>query len=115
MVREALTEKGIKVERQDVIFVPEWGAMVKTADYYEHFVYENPDRAEGAPAHLCTCGGLAMVRGGNANGLFVCMIHEQMGDHSTTFYNVKDIDKVAGKVISLDGKRVRIKDRKRRG
>lgn len=114
MVREATLLDGTKVYRQEEIFVPEWNAAVKCAPYLEHFIYENPVKLVGSPAHVCTCGSTAMVRGGHAKGLFVCMQHEQFGNHTTSFLNLKDIDKVAGKLLSVDGNKVTIRDRKRR-
>lgn len=111
---EALTEKGIKVTRQETLYVEEWQAFVKCADYDNHFLYRNPDEITPGPAYLCTCGGPAMVRGNSPKGLFVCMMVEQFGEHSTTFYNVKDIDKMQGKFLSIgDNKRVKIRDRKK--
>lgn len=114
MVREATLLDGTKVFRQEEIFVPEWGAAVKCAPYTEHFIYESPDKRVGSPAHVCTCGSIAMVRGGHANGLFVCMAHEQFGNHTTSYLNLRDIDKVAGKLLDVDGKKVEIRERKRR-
>ena len=110
-VKQAVLENGEIVKRYDELFIPEWGAFVKCASYEEHFIFENPDKKEGSPAYVCTCGGVAMVRGGGSDGLFVCMIHENLGDHSTSFYNVKDIDKIAGKTIEVSGKRGRVRDK----
>ena len=101
MVKQAVLENGAIVTREEELFIPEWGAFVKCASYEEHFIFENPDKNEGAPAYVCTCGGVAMVRGAGSAGLFVCMIHENYGNHSTSYYNLKDIDKVAGKTIEV--------------
>lgn len=108
---KALTHQGIEVTRQEAIYVDQMQAMIPCARYDTHFVYVNPDNSHGQPAHLCTCGGMAQIRN---RKLFVCMIHEQYGEHTTSFINKKDIDKLSGRVIHIDenNNKVTVKDRK---
>jgi hypothetical protein len=60
-------EPPVTVERQD--FIPFTDAdnrwrMIKAADYWEHFVYINPDTRKGSWFAMCTCGSPAVIIGG---------------------------------------------------
>jgi hypothetical protein len=84
---------GQTVERQEQIFVPEWGAMIPTAPYDDHFIYENPDKRKGSPSFMCTCGAFAVVVPPFGNDrMFVCNHHATYGFHTTSMVNKKDIE-----------------------
>ena len=72
---EATTLHGVKVFKQDRIFVIDFpvgmGAytgFIECADYQNHFIYEVKDSIEtrGLPAFMCTCGAPAIAVGYNA-------------------------------------------------
>lgn len=104
-VKKATLENGTVVNRQEAIFVPEWGVFVKCASYENHFVFENPDKSEGSSAYLCTCGNVAVIAPPNPLGLFVCLFDLNtglLGYHATSLYNLKDWDKTKGQKLDLD-------------
>ena len=76
------------VERQEKIFVPEWGRFVPTAPYSEHFLYEVPPKYHGA-AYRCSCGSFGVISGyssykddASQQGLLiVCHAHATTGIH----------------------------------
>lgn len=102
-VNRATTLHGDIVERQEQIFIEEWGGFVPCAPYDEHFVYENPDQTPGASSFMCTCGSAAVVvnpeRG--AGRLFVCLFHQTYGSHTTSHVNLKDFEKTAGETLKI--------------
>jgi hypothetical protein len=80
---EATTLDGHKVERQEELFIPDWGTFVKCAQYDDHFVYEDPESKNivGRWMHMCTCGAPGIIVGYKAyeqdaskysGGLLVC-------------------------------------------
>jgi hypothetical protein len=77
---------GVKVHRQDAIWVPEYNGFVKCAPYQEHFIFSTPHAKVRSPAYQCTCGSFACVVGPSGyvwdaspqGKLFVCY-------HSATF------------------------------
>jgi len=60
-VQKAQTAQGKIVEREEYLFVPEWGQFIQCAPYEEQFVYQDPDNTIGGSAFLCTCGSAAVV------------------------------------------------------
>lgn len=85
---------GKTIHRQDQIFVKEWGQMVPTAPYDDHFVYENNLNVKGTPAFMCTCGAAAVVVPPFGNSrMFVCLNHATFGFHATSQVNKKDFEK----------------------
>lgn len=96
-VTKATTLQGVVVERQERLFIVEWGAFVPCAPYDDHFVYENPDTSVGSPSYMCTCGSVAVVINPERNErLFVCLFHATYGSHTTSHVNLKDFGKSAG-------------------
>lgn len=87
---KATLPDGTEVERQDKLFVPEWGRLIPCADYSEHFIYAMPPKIKNAPSYACSCGSPAVIVGPSgyvldtsAQGLmFVCLIHATTGGHS---------------------------------
>jgi hypothetical protein len=78
------------VERQEKLFIPEWGRFVVCADYSDHFIFELPKKYEG-PTYQCTCGAAAIISGYSAYKddasqqglLFICLNHSTFGVHAT--------------------------------
>lgn len=95
---KATTLNNQQVTRQEALFVPEWGAMVRCAPYEEHFIYANPDGAAGTSAYLCTCGSAAVVAPPGPKGMFVCQMHATHGVHATSLVNK---DEVHGQTIEV--------------
>ena len=104
-VNKATTLDGVVVERQEQLFVEEWGNFVPCAPYDEHFVYENPDTSQGSSSYMCTCGSVAVVVNPerDAGRLFVCHFHETYGSHTTSHVNKKDFENVAGETLKIKG------------
>lgn len=92
---EATTIDGIKVFREDEIFVPEWQETVRCAQYDDHFVYEEPTHGYGKWSYMCTCGSPAVIveraayRHDSAltGKLLICYFHRIFGKHQTSFIN----------------------------
>jgi hypothetical protein len=57
---EAITHDGIKVERQEYIFVEGYG-MVRTLPTTMHFIYEDKSKKMGRWAFMCTCGSISGI------------------------------------------------------
>ena len=87
-----LPESATIVQRQERIFVEEWGQFVPCAPYDEHFIYENPDKTPGKSSFMCTCGAAAIVVSPFKVYLFVCLNHATYGFHTTSQENKKDFD-----------------------
>jgi hypothetical protein len=86
--------------RQDKIFIQEWGEMVSTTPYDDHFIYENPDKSHGSPSFMCTCGAMAVVVPPfGPNRTFVCHHHATFGFHTTSMVNKKDIEQGKTKIF----------------
>ncbi len=102
-VDKATTLHGETVERQEQLLVPEWSRFVPCAPYDEHFVYENPDEAEGSSAYMCTCGSPAVVANPEhePRASFVCLFHATYGSHTTSHVNLKDFEKTAGETLDI--------------
>lgn len=102
-VRKAQTPQGKIVEREEHLFVPEWGQFVQCAPYEEHFIYEDPEQTKGSSSYLCTCGAAAVVINPERQGgrMFVCMVHASYGAHSTSFVDQDDFADVAGQVLDI--------------
>lgn len=64
-------------------------AMVKCADYDEHFIYETPTNVAGEPSFMCTCGSMAVIKdwADAKNRMFVCHLHMESGFHQTSLIN----------------------------
>lgn len=56
----AITHDGIKVERQEYIFVDGYG-MVRTLPTTMHFIYEDKSKKMGRWAFMCTCGSISGI------------------------------------------------------
>lgn len=56
----AVTHDGLRVERQEHIFVDTYG-LVKCIPYELHFIYEDKSTQLGRWAYMCTCGSLAGI------------------------------------------------------
>lgn len=56
----AMTHDGIKVFRQEFIFVEGYG-MVRCPPTTMHFVYEDTSKKRGRWAFMCTCGSIAGI------------------------------------------------------
>ncbi len=102
-VQKAETAQGTTVEREEYLFVSEWGQFIQCAPYEEHFVFEDPDKAIGGSAFLCTCGSVAVVINPERDSgrMFVCLLHASHGAHSTSFVNRNDFPGVAGQVLDI--------------
>jgi hypothetical protein len=91
-VDEAMTLDGIKVFRSKEIFVPEWGDVVRCAADPDHFIYEEPTKKAGRPAHMCTCGSMAVIVDKNTHRrfsslegkMFLCHTYMMYGKHNTS-------------------------------
>lgn len=87
---KATTVDGYDVERQEKLWIPEWGAFVTCASYDNHFVFEHPNKKRKGTIYLCTCGSAAIVPGysgykgdsSNVGALFVCLLHSASGKHA---------------------------------
>jgi len=108
-VRKAETAKGATVEREEYLFVPEWGQFIQCAPYDEHFIYQDPDGPIGGSAFLCTCGSAAVVINPERDSgrMFVCLMHATYGAHSTSFVDRKDFPGVAGQVLDIKPEKAR--------
>ncbi len=98
--QQAKTLGNTTVSRQEQLFIPEWGALVMCAPYDDHFIYENPDKAYGSSAYLCTCGSMAVVVPPEPTGMFVCHFHATYGHHTTSVVNKKDFGKLSGQTLN---------------
>lgn len=56
----AETHDGIKVYRQEYIFVEGYG-MVRCVPYELHFIFEDTSKKKGRWTYLCTCGSIAGI------------------------------------------------------
>lgn len=104
-VKKATLADGTVVTRQEKIFVPDYFAFIKCAEYDSHFIYENPDKSEGSSAYLCTCGNVAVIAPPGPMGLFVCLFDLNTGlkgYHATSLYNLKDWEKTKGRKLDMD-------------
>jgi hypothetical protein len=92
---EATTLDGIKVFREDEVFVPEWQEAVRCAQYDDHFVYEEPTHSYGKWSYMCTCGSPAVIVEREAyrkdsaltGKMLICYFHRMYGKHQTSFIN----------------------------
>jgi hypothetical protein len=92
---EAYTIEGVKVFREDEIFVPEMQEAIRCAPYDDHFVYEEPTHGYGKWSHMCTCGSPAVIveraayRKDSAltGKMLICYFHRIYGKHQTSFFN----------------------------
>lgn len=100
--KKAETLKGQAIQRQESLYVPEWGAFVNCAPYSEHFLFA--DSASGQSAYSCTCGSAAVVVPPDKRGMFVCLFHATYGFHQTSVINVKDFHKSAGETVEVSQK-----------
>lgn len=98
--QEATTLHGQHVERQEYLWVPEWGQLVRCAPYDNHFVYATSQPEQSA--YMCTCGSPAVVTLDDKARLFVCLFHATYGAHQTSFVNKKDFEKVAGETLEIE-------------
>lgn len=104
-VKKATLADGTVVTRQERIFVPDYFAFIKCAEYQDHFIYLNPDTSPGSSAYLCTCGNVAVIAPPGPMGLFVCLFDLNTGlkgYHATSLYNLKDWEKTKGQKLDMD-------------
>lgn len=93
--RSAMTLDGIKVFRQEKIYVPDMLEEILCAPYDDHFIYEEPTKKRGRWSHMCTCGSPAVIverqgykRDSSLTGkMFICHFHGLYGKHQTAFLN----------------------------
>jgi hypothetical protein len=79
----------VQNDRQNKVFVPEYGVEVPCAPYDNHFIFEVPQHIKGT-SYLCSCGSQAVVVGSKAyahlssmkNALFVCLHHTTYNEHA---------------------------------
>lgn len=87
----ATTLDGDKVQREDQVWIPEYGTFIMCAPYDDHFVYLDPSKKIGRWFAMCTCGGMAVITGldgyeGQADEIrpmLLCHIHASTGVHAT--------------------------------
>lgn len=69
-VNSAVLQTGETVVRQDKLFVMDaivggqhYNGFIPCVPYDNHFIYETPinEHYKGYPAHMCTCGGMAVL------------------------------------------------------
>lgn len=103
-VMHATTPQGKTVKRVESLFTTEFG-ITQCADYWEHFIYENPDKTAGRSSFMCTCGSAAVIANPYATRKkqFVCHHHATYGFHATSQVNKKDFEK--GTPVIMKGKR----------
>lgn len=91
---QAKTPSGKTVTRVGSLFTEEFG-LTQCADYWEHFIYENPDKTPGRSSFMCTCGSMAVIANPyqTRNKQFVCHHHATYGVHTTSHVNKKDFEK----------------------
>lgn len=87
--KHAITDQGRKVERQEKIFVKEYGRYIPMAPYITHFIFE--EKRRGFCSFQCTCGSPGVIvghqqykddMGATPTGeLFICLYHGQTGKH----------------------------------
>ena len=86
---EAETDEGLKVVRQDKIFVKSYNALIQCAPYTDHFIYYDTSRTLGRWTLMCTCGSPAGIVGYDAykqdaspqGAMIICLCHARMGSH----------------------------------
>jgi hypothetical protein len=79
----------VRNNKEEFIYVPEYGGMVRKAPYDNQFVFEIPKRIKG-PSHMCSCGSIGVFVGtkaynhlGSASGMMlVCHSHTTTGKHA---------------------------------
>jgi len=89
---EAVTLDGITVQREEKLFIPEYGRFVMCAPYDNHFIYEDKSGKPNRWLYMCTCGYGAGIVGSkdyekdasptDTGELFVCLAHAQNGVHA---------------------------------
>jgi hypothetical protein len=97
--------EGVPVTRQEQLFIPEWGGLVRCTPYDNHFIFEIPDARKrmGASEYMCTCGSYAVVAHPEDVKLrvFICMFHAENGYHQTAIINKKDFESIAGETLPI--------------
>lgn len=103
--------EGVKVTRQEHLFVMEFRALIPTAPYDDHFVFEVPKsrKRAGLSEYLCTCGANAVVATPEKESgrMFVCLFNATYGYHQTSAINLKDYQEAAaqGEVLEAKGRK----------
>ena len=67
----AITHDGIKIERQEYFFFPEFSnSLIRATPYELHFIFEDKSKKRGRWTLMCTCGSPAgIVSYKDMNGL----------------------------------------------
>lgn len=81
---------GTWVERQDKLWIPEWGRFITCAPYDDHFLFQVPVKYKGSSIQ-CSCGSISVISGlsgyvldASAQGLLaLCWHHATYGYHAT--------------------------------
>jgi hypothetical protein len=91
-LNEVELEDGTKIVRKPFFWIPEYGGLVESAPYDNHFIFENDVKKKNFISFQCTCGGMAVVVGNKAYAndmsstksglLLVCYIHQNTGKHA---------------------------------
>jgi hypothetical protein len=103
------TFEGITVERQEKLFIYEWGGFVGCAPYDEHFIFEIPQvrKRPGLSEYLCTCGSAAIVIHPESpqKRLFCCQFEALYGLHQTSVINKDDFEDIAEETLDPERSR----------
>lgn len=100
MVAETLD--GQRIERQEKLFVPEYGVFVPCSPDDDHFIYES--QAQGS-AYMCTCGSMAVIPE-TFPKMFVCHFYLTTGRHQTSVVNKDGFkEKFAGETLPIEEKK----------
>jgi hypothetical protein len=94
---DAVTVDGIRVHRQEKVFVLDAARFIMCAPYDNHFIYLDTSKKVGRWFAMCTCGSPAVIVGYNAykkdssptsgvgispGEMLVCHIHASFGKHA---------------------------------
>lgn len=99
----AETLDGQRIERQEKLFIPEYGVFVPCSPDDDHFIYESK---KPGSAYMCTCGSMAVIPE-TFPKMFVCHFYLETGAHQTSVVNKEGFkEKVAGETLKIKpGKR----------
>jgi len=91
-LNSATLEDGTVVTRQPYFYIPEYGGLVESAPYDNHFIFANDVSKKNYISFQCSCGSMGVVVGSKAYAndmsptktglLMVCYIHQSTGKHA---------------------------------